>query len=89
MKIKEFEERLESLECQQINAKINMTNIERAYIPIHEEFLKTLSLLKGDRLVFVERQDDTNVWFYLVFHGLAFYTYFGRLNCVDESRSRE
>lgn len=86
MNLKDFEKRLEGMDCQQINAKMMASNIERAYIPVHEEFLKALASLKGDRLVFVERQEEASIWYYLIFHGLAFYTYFGALDSKKEMK---
>ena len=88
MNLISFEEKLKDLDCQQIEAKMLASNIERAFIPDEENFIKAITTLKGDRIVFVERQ-GSSVWFYLVFHGLAFYTYFNEaLNRNKEMQTK-
>jgi hypothetical protein len=72
--IKKYEQDLKDIGCVLIESKIMASNFERAYIPNRENFIELLRIMQGKIVIFVEHQMPESVWYYVIFHGLAFYT---------------
>lgn len=70
---KEFENTLQNIGCILIETVGMSTIPSKAYIPDSENFLELLRTMQGKIVIFTDHQGK-DCWYYVVFHGLTFYT---------------